>query len=241
MIPHVTRRTVLVAVGAACATNAAGQDQAPVQPPRVLFIGNSLTYANDLPRAVRSLYALVGLPLETAMVAKPNFSLGDHWDDRDARHAIRRRGWSTVVLQQGPSSREDSRAMLREAVRRFAPLIAEAGATPARFSAWPQRQRREDFSRASDSYALAAADVNGILMPVADAWREAFDLAPSLDLYSEDGLHPSRYGTFLAALVIFGALTGRSPASLPSDNQELALLQQAAANALSRVTAAAPD
>jgi hypothetical protein len=236
-----TRRSILAAATAAWATGAAAQEPDEARTPRVLFIGNSLTYANDLPEVVRSLYALEGLQLETQMVAKPNFSLGDHWDDRDAQRAIRRGRWNAVVLQQGPSSREDSREMLRTAVRRFAPLIVEAGATPALFSAWPQRQRMDDFPRAAESYALAAADVNGIMVPVADAWREAFQLVPSLDLYSQDGLHPSRYGTLLAALVVFGALTSRSPQSLVSDNEGIALLQEAAANALSRVAAVVPD
>jgi hypothetical protein len=231
-----TRRSILAAASATGATGAVAQEQAP----RVLFIGNSLTYVNDLPRVVASLYAVAGLQLEVEMVAKPDFSLGDHWDDRDARGAIRRGGWSTVVLQQGPSSRDDSRAMLRSAVRRFAPLIAEAGATPALFSAWPQRHRAGDFQRAADSYALAAADVNGLMLPVADAWREAFQLAPSLDLYAADGLHPSRSGTLLAAFVIFAALTSRSPQSLPSDDAGIRLLQQAAANALSGAAAAVP-
>jgi hypothetical protein len=235
MISEVTRRSAVFAVAAACATDAAAQDQTP----RVLFIGNSLTYVNDLPRMVRSLYALADLQLETEMVAKPDFSLGDHWDDREAPRAIRRGRWNTVVLQQGPSSREDSREMLRTAVRRFAPLIAEAGATPALFSAWPHRRRMEDFPRAAESYALAAADVNGIMLPVAGAWREAFELVPALDLYAPDGLHPSGHGTLLAALVIFGALTGRSPTSLASGDEGVGLLQQAAANALSRVTAVA--
>ena len=235
---RITRRNALATALAACSTTAAAQEPSAA---RVLFIGNSLTYVNDLPRVVRSLYAIAGLQLATETVAKPNFSLGDHWDDREAQLAFRRGVWCTVVLQQGPSSREDSRAMLRDAVRRFAPLIAEVRATPALFSAWPHRRRLEDFQRASESYALAAADVNGILLPVADAWREAFRLVPSLDLYAPDGLHPSPHGTLLAALVILGALTRQSPTLLPADNEELARLQQAAANALSRVTAAEPD
>ncbi len=56
----------------------------------MLFIGNSLTYVNDLPRVVASLYALARLRVETEMVAKPDFSLTDHWADRDARRAIQR-------------------------------------------------------------------------------------------------------------------------------------------------------
>jgi hypothetical protein len=232
--PEVTRRSLIAAAAATYALGAAAQEQAP----RVLFIGNSLTYYNDLPAMVRSLHALAGLHFETEMVAKPDFSLGDHWDDRDARRAISGGTWNTVVLQQGPSARADSRDMLRADTRRFATLISESGATPALLSAWPERHRRGDFPRAAESYRLAAADVNGVMLPVADAWREAFQLAPSIDRYAADGLHPSRSGSLLAALVIFGALASRSPQSLPSDDAGVTLLQQAAANALTRVAAA---
>jgi hypothetical protein len=235
-IPNVTlantRRSVLAGVGAALFDgSAAAQDG----PPRVLFIGNSLTYSNNLPGVVEAVFRLAGLSLVTQMEAQPNFSLGDHWDNHAAQRLIRRGGWSTVVLQQGPSAREDSRVQLRRDTQRFAELIAEVGATPALFSVWPSRSRLQDFQRAEESYALAAADVSGVLLPVAAAWREAFRLAPEIDLYS-DGLHPTREGSLLAALVMFGALTSRSPMIL-SASAETTPLQQAAANALSAAAA----
>lgn len=229
-IPDATvkRRAVLSGVaGALFAGSAVAQDA----PQRVLFIGNSLTYSNNLPGMVEALYRLAGLSLVTSMEAQPNFSLGDHWDNHDAQRMIRRGGWSTVVLQQGPSARGDSRVQLRRDARLFAELIAEAGAMPALFSVWPSRSRMQDFERAKESYALAAADVNGRLLPVAAAWQEAFRLAPETELYSSDGLHPTREGSFLAALVIFGTLSGRSPMNLPT-SENTSPLQQAAANAL---------
>jgi hypothetical protein len=235
-----TRRQALSG-GAALAftteTNAQPQHQT-----RVLFVGNSLTYTNNLPRLVSACAATVGVQLETEMAAYPDFGLAEHWDDLRARREIRRGGWDTVVLQQGPSSREDSREMLREYVGRFAPLIVESGARVALFSVWPSRGRAADFPRAEESYELAAADVNGLLLPVAMGWRAAFHLASEVNLYSSDGLHPSRFGSLVAAYVIFGALTARSPAELPDAdpvNQTsrvqasvFATLQQAASAAL---------
>ena len=35
-------------------------------------------------------------------------------------------------------------------------------------------------------------------------------------LYAPDGLHPNAYGTYLAALVIAGRLTGHSPLGMPA-------------------------
>jgi hypothetical protein len=56
---------------------------------RVLFIGNSLTYGNDVPAIVRALAVQHGgPPLRTTTVAFPNMSLDDHWRDGTARRAL---------------------------------------------------------------------------------------------------------------------------------------------------------
>lgn len=237
------RRRDFAWMGAAalCAPEARAQVQQ-----HALFIGNSYTYTNNLPGLVQALFQTAGLNLEVSMVANPDFSLGDHWRERAARRAIQRKRWSFVVLQQGPSSQADSRRQLREHVSWFAPLIRAAGAIPALYSTWPMHSRMIDFAPAELSYALAAADVGGILLPAAGAWRHAFDLAPDVQLYDNDGLHPNAHGSLLAALTIFGGLSGRSPLELPSSialrrdrAENITQLQQAAANALAGVAASA--
>jgi hypothetical protein len=54
---------------------------APLEPSssyRVLFIGNSLTYFNDLPGTVAQLASSVKETVQVASVARPNFALIDH-------------------------------------------------------------------------------------------------------------------------------------------------------------------
>src|SRR5687768_2825792 len=71
---------------------------------RVLFVGNSLTYWNDLPAIVEALADSAKVKgLAWHMVAYPDFALEDHWAQGDAVAAISA-GWDIVVLQQGPSS-----------------------------------------------------------------------------------------------------------------------------------------
>jgi hypothetical protein len=182
----------------------------------VLFVGNSLTYANDLPEMVRALALASGETLRVGMVANPDWSLEDHWNGGDARSTIRRGGWDVVVLQQGPSSLPESRALLIDYTRRFAGEIRAAGATPALYAVWPSLSRSGDFDRASESYRLAAQDVGGMLLPAGEAWRAAWRADPDLQLYSADGLHPSVVGTYAAALVIYAGLLHRSPVGSPS-------------------------
>jgi hypothetical protein len=186
----------------------------------VLFVGNSLTYTHDLPLVVEALADSAGAPpLAVAMIAGPDAALSDHWDATGvtaARPTIARGGWEVVVLQQGPSSRDDSRALLRDYVGRFAAEIHAAGGAPALYQVWPAAPNQADFPRALESYALAADDVDGLLLPVGEAWLAAWRRDPDLPLYAADGLHQSPAGTYLAALTIVAQLTGRSPIGLPA-------------------------
>jgi hypothetical protein len=179
----------------------------------LLFIGNSLSAANDLPATLEAMGTASGIPIRCAVVAKPNFSLEDHWKDRDrlARAAIGRRGWSHVILQQGPSALPASRALLHEYTRRLNAEIRRANARPALLAVWPSASRRGDFDRVAESYRSAADLIGGDLFAVGDAWRAAWLRDPALPLYEADGFHPSPLGSYLAALVIFEGLTGRLP------------------------------
>lgn len=183
---------------------------------RILFIGNSLTAANNLPGLVESLgRARRGPPVETTAVTANNFSLEDHWHQGNARAAIAKGGWSVVVLQQGPSALPESRVLLRNYTKRFAAEVRQAGARTALYMVWPSQARARDFDDVSKSYALAAHDADGLLLPAGDAWREAWRLEPSLALYGSDGFHPSGLGSYLAALVIWRGLSRESVVGLP--------------------------
>jgi hypothetical protein len=182
---------------------------------RVLFIGNSLTYENNLPGILGALIDSAGLgPSNMARVAFPNFGLEDHWDEGTARAAIASQRWSVVAMQQGPSATE-GRPSLLEFTDRFAPLIQKAGAKTALYMVWPSRARSFDFDGVSESYRMAADRVQGLLLPAGDAWRAAWRMDPTLPLYGPDGFHPSPTGSYLAALVMFERITGKSPIGLP--------------------------
>ena len=194
-------------------------------PLRILFIGNSLTYANDLPGMVCALARSAGRQAICESVAKPDYGLEEHWDDQEARRAIRR-GWDIVVLQQGPSSLPESRRLLISYTRRFDAEIRKAGARTALYMVWPSRTRRGDFPGVSQSYTAAAADVKGQLLVAGEAWRAAWAADPSLQLYGPDGFHPSPIGTYLAALVIYEQLFAAPapPTPVPAAAQPVAEL-----------------
>jgi hypothetical protein len=221
----------------------------PMAPPtdrvRVLFIGNSLTYGNDLPQIVEALADSAGVkPLEVVDISVGNTAISDHFLFGQAREVIRRGGWNYVVLQQGPSALPANRDSLRMFVQRFATEIRRVGARPAIYMVWPMSDRFFDYDRVVESYTLAATDVDGLLFPGGEAMRAARTRDETLHLLASDGYHPSELGSYLVALSMFGMLYDRSPVGLPPavrirgtghaitiPAQTAALLQSAAAEA----------
>lgn len=183
---------------------------------RILFIGNSLTVANDLPKTLATMASAADIALTYRVVAYPDYSLEDHWARGDAARAIASEHWSFVVLQQGPSALPESRVLLRDDTKRFAALASRAGARTALFMVWPSIGRNSDFDDVHESYRLAAADVRGVFVPAGDAWREVWRRQPRAALYGPDGFHPTPFGSYVAAAMMFATLFERSPAGLPA-------------------------
>jgi hypothetical protein len=183
--------------------------------PAVLFIGNSLTQANDLPGRVQDLAREAGAPIDVSALVAGGFSLEDHLTAGTAVPRIRSRGWTVVVLQQGPSTLPESRAALIRDATRMAAEIRAVGARPALLMVWGlPGQRQEDVSA---SYRAAAQATESSLIPAGDAWQIATGRDRALRMTGPDGFHPSPLGTWLAALTTHCALNGVLPPAPPLD------------------------
>lgn len=182
---------------------------------KVLFIGNSLTYSNDLPEMLEAIAAQAGKRLETDAIALPNGALEDHFRARTAHSAIANGGYRIVIMQQGPSSLPESQANLLEWTARFATRIRAGGARPALYMVWPDITRSAYFDDVRDAYSNAALEVNGMFIPAGEAWRAAWRSDPQLPLYDSDQFHPSVLGSYAAALSIYTELYRQSPVGLP--------------------------
>jgi hypothetical protein len=209
---------ILLALASCGGSNAAVEPAPAAASYRVLFIGNSLTYFNDLPGMVAQLASSMNTTIEVASVARPNFALIDHLDGRsDALETIDGARWDYVVLQQGPSSLPLSRDTLIIATRLLDRHIKAAGGRSALFVVWPESSRFAFFDDVRDSYRIAAEEVGGLFLPAGEAWRAAWADDPQLLLYGPDGYHPSELGTYLAALVVYESVTGEDARSLPGE------------------------
>jgi hypothetical protein len=182
----------------------------------VLFVGNSLTYTNDLPATVAAIAALSGDTIRVAEQTGGNLALIDHLNGASAAvGTLRGQDWDFVVLQQGPTPIGICRDSLILWTKMFDPLIKERHAKTAVFQTWPLAGPVW-FTNIGESFRLAAAAVNGTLLPVGDAWLLALTEDGTLPLYSGDGLHPAPLGTYLAALVTYELFTGKDARALPA-------------------------
>jgi hypothetical protein len=218
---HRTREVIGAAVGLVLAISGCGarQTTSPLEAGghHVLFIGNSLTYTNDLPGTVAQLAAVAGDTIRVRAVALPDLALIDHVNGAsDAVNVIRGERWNFVVLQQGPSALPTSRDTLVLATQRLDPFIKASGATSAQFMTWPDATRPTAFDSVLASSQTAAKAVGGVVFPAGKGWTQAWLSDRTLALYGPDGYHPSELGTFLAALVIYEGITGHDARNLPA-------------------------
>ena len=203
---------LLLPVVAACLSLDPPQPSGPLPPGgrHILFIGNSLTYTNDLPGTVAALAASVGDTVRVAAVALPNYAVIDHaLGMSSAVDVIKGQSWDFVLLQQGPTTTMINRDTLIIATKALDPFIKASGGRTALFMPWPQQAQPQLFSAVRSSYQAAAQSVSGgVFVPAGEAWRAALEERPDLPLYGFDGYHPGPLGTYLAALVVYEKVTG---------------------------------
>lgn len=206
------KSTRVLALLALTACSLGTEPEVPEGAVKVLFIGNSLTYTNDLPLTVAHLAVSAGAQqCYCYSVSYPNFALEDHYDFREAVRALEGESWDFVVMQQGPSALASSKEHLITWATVFDEMIDENGATPIMYGVWPQADRLFDFPNVADSYRSAAIAIDGLFAPAGEAWQNAWAQDSTLPLYGPDAFHPSQMGTYLAALVVFERIYGRSP------------------------------
>ncbi len=183
---------------------------------RVLFIGNSYTYVNALPRLTQLLAASApeAQALAVAMVAPGGATLERHWTSGDARRMIQQGGWTHVVLQEQSLRPLQDRDKLFTYARLFDAAIKQAGATTVLYLSWARKNRPETQEALTDAFLDLAEELEAVVAPVGEAWQQALGEQPDLSLYFRDGSHPSPTGTYLAACVFYAALYGQSPEGL---------------------------
>ena len=173
---------------------------------KILFIGNSLTYTNNLPNLIKKSAKLKGIVIDTKMIAFPNYAIEDHWNDGQVQKLIASKDFDYVIIQQGPSSQNEGRLMLMDYGRKYSSLCASNNSKLCFFMVWPALNNYHTFNGVIKNYKDAAVMNNSILLPVGKKWKDYIDSTNSFDYYSADGFHPSLKGSEVTATLIVNYL-----------------------------------
>lgn len=173
---------------------------------RLLFVGNSLTYTNNLPKLVKKSAKQKGITIETKMLALPNYAIVDHWQDGKVQKLIASEQYDFVIIQQGPSSQQDGSQMLLDGGKNYHELCKKHKAKLVYFMVWPSQYYYRTFDGVIQNYSNAAKVNKAMLCPVGKVWKKHFDKTNNFDYYGPDGFHPSKKGSQVAADVIVNTL-----------------------------------
>lgn len=201
------------------------------KPRKILFIGNSYTYYNDLDVVLKKLAASGKLPvkLQTARLVKGGATLQDHYTDPKTLAMIAKVKWDLIVLQeQSMRPVENPPAFFEYAIKLDA-KIKEQGARPVFYMTWARQKKPEMIEPLDQAYTQMGRQLDAFVAPVGRAWAALLKANPDMNLYVEDGSHPNAYGTYLAACVFYTTLTGLSPVGLSNAGLEEVTPQQALA------------
>lgn len=181
---------------------------------RILFIGNSHTFMNDMPALVRDMTeSVTGEKCETVMLAYGGRSLKWHMSEEyfAVRFNILHGGYDFCVMQEVAHPMTDEEETYGN-IRRISGLCRTAGTVPVIFETWAEKAIPEHQAEMTRRYRGISEETGAVLAPVGEAWEKA-EKFPEIELYWKDGEHASPEGDFLTALVITKAVTGMIPDS----------------------------
>lgn len=221
--------------------------------PVILFIGNSMTFANDLPTVFMDLSQSGGFAPEVYEITEGYYQLNFFADETDevgaqACDALKNYNWDYVILQENTGiSTMEAEEKMYPAARTLDSMIRKANGESVFLMTWAFKEgfsvpvlgmeykntREEMQTKMAQSYTNIAKELDSLLAPAGIAFMRCSSQYPEIELWDEDGNHPSPAGTYLAACVLYQVLYNQSPSELSYtadlDRQTASKLQLVAA------------
>ena len=117
-------------------------------------------------------------------------------------------------------------------VKKLSETIRSKGIEPILFMTWPYKNKPEMQQKLEIEFVKASKINNLRMIPAGQAFLYINQNFPNINLYTEDLRHPSKEGTYLAALMIFSSLSNKSPVGnnyiMDLDPEVARILQKAA-------------
>ena len=179
---------------------------------RVLFIGNSLTFWNEMPSLTRRIAGSLGAQpaLATEFSGMGGATLKQHWEKGAALRRIREAKWDFVVLQA-----QSSEMMVRpNETKKYATLfdreIDRAGAKTVIFETWKPDGSPGTQAELNARYVALARELDALVAPVGSAWETL--QRNGMNLFDPGGVHPNLRGSYLSACVFYATFYRADPA-----------------------------
>ncbi len=195
------------------------------QDTNVLFLGNSYTYVNDLPTILSGLANSNEHTLVKDQNTPGGYRLMNHANSTTSMDKIRKGSWDFVVLQA--QSQEPSwpinqievevfpyAKILSDTIKKYNPCAeilffetwGRKNGDQQNCQSWPPVCSFEGMNdRLLAGYYMMTEQNEASISPIGIAWRVAREdgIMDEIDLFSSDGSHPSPYGSYLSACVMY--------------------------------------
>lgn len=193
----------------------------------ILFIGNSYTHYNNMPKIFDQLASSKGYDLHVEMFAKSSHTCKMHSERKDLYEKIGSKKWDYVVFQgfsrelfHRPAHLDTS--FLPYFNRIIDSIYSNYSCTNVLlYQTWGYKNGYEidsnqvSYQEMSDRIAMGYQYVSDKyalpIVPVGQVWETVKTNYPSINLYTEDNQHPSLYGSYLVACTFFTAILKSSP------------------------------
>ena len=193
---------------------------------RVLIIGNSYTFYNNLPDSLEALSKKTAYPLEVdsytagAMSLHGFLTMPQH---TKARQLVESGRYDWVVLQDQSQTPAYKPEESLSAVQQWADIATQHDTRVMLFLTWAHASRQGNRylpmldmqERTSTTYCQAALACNARVAPVGEAWAAWYRNNPDTPLHGKDCSHPNAMGSYLAACVLHAAITGKAIKGVP--------------------------
>jgi len=181
---------------------------------------------NDLPSLYTQLACSGQHLVETGLLAQGGWTLADHVNDSNTQTELEAQKWDYVVLQEQslmPAFEQTRTQYTYPAARILVKMIQDNGEEPMFFMTWGYRDGvsqygYNDYETMQKQLIIGYLNISDELgvpvAPVGSAWEQVHQQDPEINLWQDDGSHPTENGTYLAACVFYVAIFRESPEGL---------------------------
>lgn len=185
--------------------------------PKILFVGNSLTFINMIPWLVASFSTkLRNDTPDIYQLLKPGANLEAHDRLGHFKKLVENQKFDYVVVQEQTGRSLDEPAEVEKWLKKSSETAKLSGAKVIVFEPWVNRRFSDEQNLIHKNFEQANRRLGLTLAPIGDAFFDERIQKTNLKVYAEDDHHASAYGSYLAACILYETIFGSNCDGAPS-------------------------